>query len=116
MNGIFLKTTQTTPAKATHCSTRTMARERGICEASELRIRHAHGPKQHLLETFKIRRDPELADKLETIVSLYLSPPQPGSVLCTDERNHLQGLDRRVRRDSGETTGAQAPPNKRATV
>ena len=37
------KTTQTTPANATHWSTRTMAREVGSSEASVRRIWRAHG-------------------------------------------------------------------------
>ena len=44
---------KTTPANATHWSTRTMAREVGISEASVRRIWHAHGLKPHLVQTFK---------------------------------------------------------------
>ena len=45
VNTVINKTTQTTPANATHWSTRTMAREVGISEASVRRIWHAHGLK-----------------------------------------------------------------------
>ena len=44
IDAVIHKTTQTTPANATHWSTRTMARQVGISEASVRRIWHAHGP------------------------------------------------------------------------
>src|SRR3974377_1497708 len=49
------KTTQCSPANATHWSTRTMASEIGISEATVRRIWHANGLKPHLVENFKIR-------------------------------------------------------------
>ncbi len=78
---VISKTTQTTPANATHWSTRTMAREAGISEASVRRIWRAHGLKPHRVESFKISRDPEFAAKLEDIVGLYLNPPEHALVL-----------------------------------
>jgi transposase len=94
IDAVIYKTTQTTPANATHWSTRTMAREVGISEASVRRIWHAHGLKPHLVETFKISRDPQFADKLEAIVGLYLNPPEHALVLCADEKSQIQALDR----------------------
>src|ERR1700722_7464833 len=94
VNTVIKKTTQTTPANATHWSTRTMAREVGISEASVRRIWHAHGLKPHLVKTFKISRDPEFADKLEAIVGLYLNPPQRAIVFSGDEKSQIQALDR----------------------
>ena len=85
---------KTTPANATHWSTRTMAREVGISEASVRRIWHAHGLKPHLVQTFKVSRDPEFAGKLEAIVGLYLNPPEHALVLCVDEKSQIQALDR----------------------
>jgi hypothetical protein len=73
-NSVIQKTRQATPANATHWSTRTMAREVGIGEASVRRIWHAHRLKPHLVKTFKVSRDPEYASKLEAIVGLYLNP------------------------------------------
>jgi transposase len=83
---VVTKTTQTTPANATHWSTRTMAREAGISEASVRRIWHAHGLKPHRIETFKISRDPEFAAKLDDVVGLYLNPPEHALVLSVDEK------------------------------
>jgi transposase len=50
---VVRKTTQTKPPNTTHWSTRTMAAEMGISEATVRRIWHAHGLKPHLLESFK---------------------------------------------------------------
>src|SRR5205807_5759596 len=68
-------TTRHKPAHATHWSTRTMATAVGISEASVRRIWHTHGLKPHLLQTFKVSRDPKFAEKLADIVGLYLNPP-----------------------------------------
>src|ERR1700691_3911028 len=94
VNTVIKKTTQTTPANATHWSTRTMAREVGISEASVRRIWHAHGLKPHLVKTFKVSNDPNFADKLEAIVGLYLNPPEHALVLSIDEKSQIQALDR----------------------
>jgi transposase len=82
------------PAHATHWSTRTMAAETGISEASVRRIWHAHGLKPHLVRTFKLSRDPAFTEKLEDIVGLYLNPPDHALVLCADEKSQIQALDR----------------------
>ncbi len=91
---VIAKTTQTSPANATHWSTRLMAREVGISEASVRRIWHAHGLKPHRVENFKISRDPNFAAKLENIVGLYLNPPEHALVLSVDEKSQIQALDR----------------------
>ena len=87
-------TTRQKPANATHWSTRSMARAVGISEASVRRIWHSHGLKPHRVESFKISRDPEFAEKLEDIVGLYLNPPEHALVLCVDEKSQIQALDR----------------------
>jgi len=88
------KTTRSTPANATHWSTRTMAREMGISKASVSRIWRASGLKPHRVESFKVSNDPNFADKLEAIVGLYLNPPEHALVLCVDEKSQIQALDR----------------------
>ncbi len=87
-------TTQDKPRNATHWSTRTMAAEVGISEASVRRIWRAHGLKPHLVESFKVSNDPQFAEKLEAIVGLYLNPPEHALVLCCDEKSQIQALDR----------------------
>jgi transposase len=88
------RTTQSKPVNATHWSTRSMAAEMGVSEATVRRIWRAHGLKPHRLETFKISKDKRFAEKLEAIVGLYLSPPEHAIVMCVDEKSQIQALDR----------------------
>jgi transposase len=94
VDAVIAKTTQSTPANATHWSTRTMARVTGISEASVRRIWHAHGLKPHRVESFKVSNDPDFAAKLEDVVGLYLNPPEHALVLSVDEKSQIQALDR----------------------
>lgn len=91
---IVAKTTQQLPANATQWSTRSMAREVGISEASVRRIWKAHGLKPHRVTGFKLSNDPQFVEKLEDIVGLYLNPPEHGIVLSLDEKSQIQALDR----------------------
>jgi len=91
---VIHKTTQCSPANSTHWSTRTMASEMGISEATVRRIWHANGLKPHLIETFKVSKDKHFAEKVDAIVGLYLSPPEHAIVLCVDEKSQIQALDR----------------------
>jgi len=91
---ILRKTTQEKPAEATHWSTRSMARAVGVSQASVRRVWHAHGVKPHWVETFKLSRDPQFAEKLEDIIGLYVNPPQHALVLSVDEKSQIQALDR----------------------
>ena len=91
---LIRKTTQSKPANATHWSTRTMAAEMGVSEATVRRIWHAHGLKPHRLESFKISTDKHFAAKLEDIVALYLNPQEHAIVMCVDEKSQIQALDR----------------------
>ena len=87
-------TTQTTPEGATHWSTRKLAAKLGISDTTVLKVWHANGLKPHLVETFKVSRDPKFVEKLEDIVGLYMSPPEHALVLCCDEKSQVQALDR----------------------
>ena len=87
-------TTQTTPANATHWSTRTLAKVAGVSATTVARVWRAHGLKPHRIKSFKISRDPRFVEKLEDIVGLYLSPPEHALVLCCDEKSQVQALDR----------------------
>jgi transposase len=91
---LIRRTTQSKPANATHWSTRTMAAEMGISEATVRRIWRAHGLKPHLVESFKVSKDKRFAEKLEDIVGLYLNPPEHAIVMCVDEKSQIQALDR----------------------
>jgi transposase len=74
VKAVIQKTTQERPANARHWSTRTMAAEVGISEASVRRIWKAHGLKPHLVESFKVGNDPEFSEKLEAIVCISTRP------------------------------------------
>lgn len=87
-------TTQTSPAAATHWSTRKMAAELGVSAASVSRHWRANGLKPHQVRRFKVSRDPRFVEKLEDIVGLYMSPPEHALVLCCDEKSQVQALDR----------------------
>jgi transposase len=91
---VIHRTTQEKPDNATHWSTRTMAAATGLSEASIRRIWHANGLKPHLVKTFKVSNDVRFAEKLQTIVGLYLNPPEHAIVLCADEKSQIQALDR----------------------
>jgi len=87
-------TTRTLPAAGTHWSTRTLAAKVGVSDTTVLRVWRRHGLKPHLIETFKVSRDPRFVEKLEDIVGLYLNPPAHALVLCCDEKSQVQALDR----------------------
>src|SRR5512147_502291 len=78
---VIAKTTREKPSHATHWSTRSMAAEVGISEASVRRIWRSHGLKPHRVESFRLSNDPQFAEKLEDIVGLYLNPPEHALVL-----------------------------------
>jgi transposase len=91
---IVRKTTQEKPENATHWSTRLMARDANVSEATVRRIWKKHGLKPHLIRTFKLSNDKNFAEKVEDIIGLYLSPPDNALVLSCDEKSQIQALDR----------------------
>lgn len=91
---IVRMTTQEKPASATHWSTRKLAARLDISDTTVLKVWRANGLKPHLVETFKVSRDPKFVEKLKDIVGLYMSPPEHAIVLCCDEKSQVQALDR----------------------
>lgn len=91
---ILDKTTRSTPANATHWSTRTLAAELGIDHVMVHRVWKANGLKPHLTRTFKVSNDPRFVEKLVDVVGLYLDPPEHALVLSVDEKSQIQALDR----------------------
>ena len=91
---IVRMTTQEVPPGATHWSSRTLAARLGVSDTTVWRVWQRHGLKPHLVETFKVSRDPQFVEKLEDIVGLYVSPPEHARVLCCDEKSQVQALDR----------------------
>src|SRR3954463_4870425 len=55
---------ESTPANATHWSTRSLAQAVGLSQSAVVRIWHAFGLQPHRSETFKLSRDPLFVDKV----------------------------------------------------
>jgi hypothetical protein len=91
---VLVTTLETTPANATHWSTRSLARQLGMSPSAISRIWRAFGLKPHLVDTFKLSTDPQFIDKVRDVVGLYLNPPEAALVLCVDEKTSVQALDR----------------------
>jgi transposase len=78
----------------THWSTRLLAAELGIGDATVARAWRRYGVQPWRRETFKFSTDPELEAKVRDVVGLYLDPPEKAIVLCVDEKSQIQALDR----------------------
>ncbi len=87
-------TLQTTPADATHWSTRTLGRHLGLSHMTIARVWDQHGLQPHRVRTFKLSRDKAFVEKLTDVVGLYLNPPDKALVFCVDEKSQIQALDR----------------------
>jgi len=93
---ILAATLEPPPAKlsVTHWSTRLLAGELGLGDATVARAWRRYGVKPWRRETFKFSTDPELEAKIRDVVGLYLNPPEKAIVLCVDEKSQIQALDR----------------------
>ncbi len=93
---ILAATLEPPPGKlsVTHWSTRLLAGELGIGDATVARAWRRYGVKPWRRETFKFSTDPELEAKIRDVVGLYLNPPEKAIVLCVDEKSQIQALDR----------------------
>ena len=91
---VLALTLESTPADATHWSTRALARKTGLSHVSIHRTWRAFSLAPHRSETFKLSKDPLFIDKVRDIVGLYLAPPDRALVLCVDEKSQMQALDR----------------------
>lgn len=94
VESVLALTLESTPADATHWSTRSMAKRVGLSRNSIHRIWQAFSLAPHRSETFKLSKDPLFIDKVRDIVGLYLAPPERALVLCVDEKSQIQALDR----------------------
>jgi transposase len=71
-----------------------MAKEVGLSQSAIVRIWRTFGLKPHLVDTFKLSKDPQFIEKVRDVVGLYLAPPEHALVLCVDEKTQIQALDR----------------------
>jgi transposase len=93
----ILAATLEAPPKAlavTHWSTRLLAGQLGVGDATVARAWRKYGIKPWRRETFKFSTDPELEAKVIDVVGLYLAPPENAVVLCVDEKSQIQALNR----------------------
>jgi len=93
---IVIATLEPPPRKlgVTHWSTRLLAAELGISNATVAQTWQRYDLQPWRRETFKFSTDPELEAKVRDVVGLYLAPPQNAVVLCVDEKTQIQALDR----------------------
>jgi transposase len=94
VEAVITRTLETTPADATHWSTRSLAAELGLSQSAVSRIWRAFGLQPHRQEAWKLSKDPQFIDKVRDVVGLYLDPPEAAVVLCVDEKSQIQALDR----------------------
>ena len=91
---VIVDTLESTPPNATHWSRSSMANRSGLSRATIGRIWKAFGLKPHLVETFKLSKDPFFIDKVRDVVGLYMAPPENAIVVCVDEKSQIQALNR----------------------
>ena len=93
---IVVETLTPPPAKlgVTHWSSRLLAEQLGIGNATVARAWRDYGVQPWRSETFKFSTDPLLVAKVTDVVGLYLAPPQNAIVLSIDEKSQIQALDR----------------------
>jgi len=94
IEAIVIDTLETTPADATHWSTRSLAAKHGISHETIAQVWKAFGLKPWKQDSFKISPDPLLIDKVRDLVGLYMSPPVAAAVFCVDEKPQIQALNR----------------------
>src|SRR3954469_20415261 len=93
---IIAATLEPPPASlaVTHWSSRLLAKQLGIGDATVARAWRAYRVQPWRRGTFKFSTDPELEGKVRDVVGLYLDPPEHAIVLCIDEKSQIQALNR----------------------
>jgi transposase len=93
---IVIKTLEPPPERlgVTHWSSRLLAAELGVSNATVATVWQDYQLQPWRRETFKFSTDPQLEAKVRDIVGLYLAPPDNAVVVCVDEKSQIQALDR----------------------
>jgi hypothetical protein len=66
----------------------------GLNQTAISRIWRAFGLKPHLVDTWKLSKDPQFIEKVRDVVGLYLDPPARAMVLAVDEKSRApRGAD-----------------------
>jgi len=94
IEALITATLETTPADATHWSTRSMAKHLGLSQSTVSRVWRAFGLAPHKQDSWKLSKDPLFVAKVRDVVGLYLNPPERALVLCVDEKTQIQALNR----------------------
>jgi transposase len=94
VEAVVVDALETTPADATHWSTRGLAAKHGISHQTVAEIWRAFGLKPWRAGEHKISPDPDLVEKIRDIVGLYLNPPVAAVVFAVDEKPKIQALNR----------------------
>jgi transposase len=94
VEAVVVDSLETTPADATHWSTRALAAKHGISHQTVSEIWKAFGLKPWRQDEFKISPDPDLIEKVRDIVGLYMSPPVAAAVFAVDEKPQVQAINR----------------------
>ena len=84
------------PAKLgiSHWSTRLLARQLGISDATVAKAWRDYGVQPWRSRSFRFSTDPQLEAKVVDVVGLYLAPPENAVVLSVDEKSQIQALER----------------------
>ena len=91
---IIDRTLHTRPRGATHWSTRTLAKFVGVSYPTVHRVWKSHRIQPHRQRSFKLSTDPKFNEKVRDVVGLYMNPPDKAIVICVDEKNGIQALNR----------------------
>jgi transposase len=93
---IVIRTLEPPPGRlgVTHWSSRLLARELEISNATVAAVWQDYELQPWRRETFKFSTDPQLEAKVRDVVGLYLNPPENAIVLCIDEKSQIQALNR----------------------
>src|ERR1035441_8495552 len=93
---IVIRTLEPPPARlgVTHWSSRLLAAEMGISNATVATVWQDYDLQPWRSQTFKFSTDPQLEAKVRDIVGLYLNPPENAVVVCVDEKTQIQALNR----------------------
>ena len=94
IEALITATLETTPADATHWSTRSMAKHLGLSQSMVSRVWRAFGLAPHKQDSWKLSKDPLFVAKVRDVVGLYLNPPERALVLCVDDKTQIQALNR----------------------
>jgi len=94
IDAIIDRTLHTKPRGATHWTTRTLAKEMKVSNFTIQKIWKAHRIQPHRERSFKLSTDPRFNEKVRDVVGLYMNPPDKAIVICVDEKNGIQAIDR----------------------